>query len=324
MFSLDQYRALHEGAGVFPRTDRGRLLLRGQDRRSYLQGLLSNDIAALSPGSWCYATLLTAQGRMMSDMRVFELGEAVLLDLEVAAVEAIRAHLDMFVITEDVTVEDVTATLAQVGLYGPHTGEILEAVKAQGVVPLYELPSSDVGVEGLDLVVPSAHAPGLVKALMTAGAVRISPETADATRIEAGIPRFLVDMDTATIPLEAGIEGRAISLTKGCYVGQEVIIRVLHRGGGRVAKKLVGLALDGSAHPGDLLLSEGREIGRLTSAADSPALGKGLGLGYVHRDFVEPGTTLNVRTAAGEIPAAVIQLPVRTNDQARSSAVLAP
>jgi folate-binding protein YgfZ len=154
--------------------------------------------------------------------------------------------------------------------------------------------------------------------------VRISPETADATRIEAGIPRFLVDMDTATIPLEAGIEGRAISLTKGCYVGQEVIIRVLHRGGGRVAKKLVGLALDGSAHPGDLLLSEGREIGRLTSAADSPALGKGLGLGYVHRDFVEPGTTLNVRTAAGEIPAAVIQLPVRTNDQARSSAVLAP
>lgn len=311
MFSLDQYRALHDGAGVFPRTDRSRLLLRGEDRRSYLQGLLSNDIAALTPGTGCYATLLTAQGRMISDMRVFELGDAVLLDLEAAVAPGVRAHLDMFVITEDVTVEDVTGTLAQVGLYGPKAGEVLERLRANGTAPLHALPSSDIGVNGVDLIVPLPEEPALIQTLTAMGAIRISPETADVTRIEAGIPRFLVDMDTSTIPLEAGIEDRAISLTKGCYVGQEVIIRVLHRGGGRVAKKLVGLALDGSAQPGDIVFAETREIGRVTSAADSPALGKRLALAYLHRDFVEPGTPVYVRTAAGDSPAAVIKLPIR-------------
>ncbi|MDQ3486309.1 MAG: hypothetical protein M3468_01080 [Acidobacteriota bacterium] len=311
MFSLDQYRALHHSAGVLPRTDRGRLLLTGGDRRSYLQGLLSNDIAALTPGTGCYATLLTAQGRMISDMRVFELGDAVLLDLEAGVTETVRAHLDMFVITEDVAVQDVTATTAQVGLYGPKAARILASVKAQGSVLLYELQSSDVGIEGFDLVVPSAESAGLVEALTAAGAVLVDRDTADVTRIEAGIPRFLVDMDTTTIPLEAGIEDRAISLTKGCYVGQEVIIRVLHRGGGRVARKLVGLTVEGLAQPGDPVLNGEREVGRITSAADSPALGKRLALAYVHRDFVQPGTPLHVKTAAGEAPAAVVQLPVR-------------
>ena len=311
MFSLDQYRALHDGAGVLPRADRGRLLLRGADRRSYLQGLLSNDIAALTPGAACYATLLTAQGRMISDMRVFELGDAILLDLEAAVTETVRAHLDMFVITEDVTVEDVTATLAQIGLYGPKTGEILTTLKTTGNTPRYELASTDIGVAGVDLIVPSSDADGTIEALVMAGAVLVNPETADVTRIEAGIPRFLVDMDSTTIPLEAGIEDRAISLTKGCYVGQEVIIRVLHRGGGRVAKKLVGLALDGPALPGDIVLHGAREIGRVTSAADSPLLQKRLALAYVHRDFIAPGTALNVKTAAGEAPAAVVELPVR-------------
>ncbi|MBA3641863.1 MAG: folate-binding protein YgfZ, partial [Acidobacteria bacterium] len=305
------YRALHHAAGVFPRIDRGRLLLSGEDRRSYLQGLLSNDIAALTSGTGCYATLLTAQGRMISDMRVFELGDGVLLDLEAGVTESVRAHLDMFVITEDVVVKNVTATTAQVGLYGPEAAGIMASVKAQGLDFLYELPSSDLGIEGIDLVVPSADSAGLVEALVDAGAVLIDRETTDVTRIEAGIPRFLEDMDSTTIPLEAGIEDRAISLTKGCYVGQEIIIRVLHRGGGRVAKKLVGLAVDGSADPGDLVLSDAREVGRVTSAADSPALGKRLALAYVHRDFVQPGTTLNIKTAVGETPAAVVELPVR-------------
>ena len=311
MFSLDQYRALHEASGVFPRTDRGRLLLRGADRRSYLQGLLSNDVAALTRGTGCYATLLTAQGRIISDMRVFELGDGVLLDLEAAVAGSVRTHLDVFVITEDVTVEDVTATLAQVGLYGPKAAEVLSAVKIKGNVPRYELPSSDIGADGVDLIVPSSDVAALIESLMVAGAVRINADTANVTRIEAGIPRFLVDMDTTTIPLEAGIEDRAISLTKGCYVGQEVIIRVLHRGGGRVARRLVGLALDGPAEAGDQVSSQTREVGRVTSAVDSPALGKRLALAYVHRDFVAPGTHLNVKTAAGDSPAAVVELPVR-------------
>ena len=310
MFSLEGYRALHEGAAVLRRTDRGRLLLRGEDRKSYLQGLLSNDIASLEPGASCYATLLTAQGRMISDMRVFELGDSVLLDLEVAVAPAVHAHLDMFVITEDVSVEDVTTSLAQVGLYGPRVDDVVATLPSAGVVPLHVLRSEDIGVDGVDLIVHSGDEHALLDALGAAGAVTIDAATADVTRVEAGIPRFLVDMDTTTIPLEAGIEDRAISLTKGCYVGQEVIIRVLHRGGGRVAKKLVGLAMDGAAMSGDPVLAADREVGRVTSAVDSPALGRRLALAYVHRDFVSPGTAVNVKTATGSTPAAVVELPL--------------
>jgi tRNA-modifying protein YgfZ len=136
----------------------------------------------------------------------------------------------------------------------------------------------------------------------------VTQEDADVTRIEAGRPKFLVDMTADTIPLEAGIEDRAISLTKGCYVGQEIIIRVLHRGAGRVAKRLVGLALEpGATAPmaGAPVASGDRAIGAITSATVSPALGHAIALGYVHRDFAEPGTPVVV----GDNPARVAALP---------------
>ena len=155
MFSLDQYRALQTVAGLFPREDRGRILLRGADRKAYLQGLLSNDVLALEPGGWCYATLLTAQGRMISDMRVFDLGDTVLVDLERPVTAGVQAHLENFVITEDVVVEDVTASLAQLGLYGPRAHEVLGAAVAAvpSIAPLHTLPGNDIGIAGVDLIV---------------------------------------------------------------------------------------------------------------------------------------------------------------------------
>jgi folate-binding protein YgfZ len=133
--------------------------------------------------------------------------------------------------------------------------------------------------------------------------VDIDAATADVLRIEAGVPRFHRDMDEETIPLEAGIESRAISLTKGCYVGQEVIIRVLHRGHGRVARKLVGLTLQDGDPPasGAIVQSEGRDIGRVTSSAESPALDRPIALAYVQRDFVTPGTRLTVNGSPAEV-----------------------
>ena len=302
-----EYRALREHAGVIERTDRGRLRLRGADRLPYLHGLLSNDVLTLAPGDWRYATLLTPQGRMISDMRVFELGDFTLLDLPIQVTIAIREHLDRFIITEDVTVEDVTEEWAQVGLYGPHAAAILDSIRqGAGPAPLHVLPSSDLGVEGVDLIVKGQDAAGFVDALVSAGATRSSLDTMEVTRVEAGIPRFPVDMDTTTIPLEAGIEDRAISLTKGCYVGQEVIIRVLHRGGGRVAKKLVGLtAGDNAIAAGDTVHAADREIGRVTSAVRSPRSDQWIALAYLQRDFVEAGTPVEVATQTGLVPAAV-------------------
>ena len=150
----------------------------------------------------------------------------------------------------------------------------------------------------------------VVSALTNAGAVAVSDAAITAARIEVAYPVFGVDMTEETIPLEAGIESRAISFTKGCYVGQEVIIRVLHRGHGRVAKKLVSVRINGQRpargakiHAGD------REVGWITSAAESPRSGT-IALGYAQRDFVAPGTALEVESPSGRVPAVVTEVPV--------------
>jgi folate-binding protein YgfZ len=164
------------------------------------------------------------------------------------------------------------------------------------------------------LVVPgfcvyTGRAPELRSALGTAGAITASPDVIETARIEAGYPVFGLDLTHDTIPLEAGIEDRAISFTKGCYVGQEVIIRVLHRGHGRVARKLVGLRVDDVVPTrGARIRSAEREIGHVTSAARSPRLGA-IALGYVHRDFVTPGTRVEVDIDSGRVRAAVSELP---------------
>ncbi len=309
MIPLDEYRALLAGAGVIRRADRGRLLLTGADRLSYLHGLLTNDVESLTEGQGRYAALLTPQGRMISDMRVFELGDRTLIDLDVSLAPAIHEHLDRFVITEDVVVEDATGRLAQIGVYGPEASRIIgEATRNLPQPPAIVLSSEDLGVQGFDVVIPAEHAAAIVDSAKQMGAVPVSDGTCECTRIEAGLPKFLVDMDTTTIPLEAGIEDRAISMTKGCYVGQEVIVRVLHRGGGRVAKKLVGLKLESEVARGDKVTSGEREIGLITSAVVSPRFGP-IALGYVHRDFVEAGTSLVAIHDAGKVSGTVTAVP---------------
>ena len=177
--------------------------------------------------------------------------------------------------------------------------------------------SDDYGVPGFELFLEAGLATRLSKALCDSGAVEVTAEAVEVTRVEAGRPEFGVDMDEHTIPLEAGIEDRAISLTKGCYVGQEIIIRVLHRGGGRVAKHLVGLdggSPAGGIHRGERLYTGGeaggKDVGVVTSAIVSPTLGRPIGLGYVHRDHSAPGSTLRVGEAAATESRAVTVVAV--------------
>jgi folate-binding protein YgfZ len=315
------YAALRHGAGLVDRSGTGRILLTGADRRSYLQGLLTNDIAALTTNTGCYAAMLTAQGRMITDMRVLELGDGLLLDLPLAVTPAVRDHLDRFVFSEDVQVENVTDIRAEIGIYGPGALDVLVSGGTEGGPPssLFEstrvrlagadaviVRSDEPGISGYDVIVDAAHADTVTAALLAAGAVRVPDADAEAVRIESGRPRFGIDMDTDTIPLEAGLEERAISRSKGCYVGQEVIVRVQDRGHGRVAKRLVGLTFDaGAAVPpaGARIVSAERELGRVTSAIGSPALGRPIALGYVHRDFVEPGTQVTVEGASAVVAA---------------------
>jgi tRNA-modifying protein YgfZ len=295
----------------------------GADRRAYLQGLLTNDIDALTPGTGCYAAMLNAQGRMLTDMRVLELGDAILVDVPVEVTTAIREHLDRFVFSEDVQVEDVTAARVEAGIYGPRALDVLQRARLEGGAPsrLYDstrvriagvdavlVRSDEPGIFGYDVILDAAHRQAAVEALITAGATLVSDADLETVRIESGRPRFGVDMDGDTIPLEAGIEDRAISRSKGCYVGQEVIVRVQDRGHGRVARRLVGLTFDADAHvpARDAKIRSGeKDVGRVTSAAFSPSLRRPVALGYVHRDFVAPGTSLSIDVSGEAIVTAL-------------------
>jgi folate-binding protein YgfZ len=172
--------------------------------------------------------------------------------------------------------------------------------------------SDEVGVHGFDLIVDAIRAGEMAERLREAGAVEVTAEAVEVTRIEGGRPLFGTDMDEETIPLEAGIEDRAISLTKGCYVGQEIIIRVLHRAQGRVAKRLVGIVLEPAARVpsrGDAIRAGERQVGAVTSAALSPALGRPVAMGYVHRDFAAPSTAVAVESGRASQAALVVSLP---------------
>jgi folate-binding protein YgfZ len=212
---------------------------------------------------------------------------------------------------------------AEVGIYGPHAAAALAAAGVEGTLPAATFASArlqiagaaalvvrsdEAGIPGYEIIADPASAAAVRAALERADARPVSDEDLEIVRVESGRPKFGVDMDADTIPLEAGLEDRAISRTKGCYVGQEVIVRVLDRGHGRVARRLVGLTFDaGAAVPaaGTAVTSGDREIGRVTSAVWSPSLARPIALAYVHRDFVEPGTSVR----AGSADAVVAALP---------------
>jgi len=321
------YDAARSHAAFFERTNRARIVVSGRDRASYLHGLLTNDIASLAAGEGRYAAYLTPQGRMIADLFVYELGDVLLLVVPGETKDAVLTKFDQFIFSEDVQLGDVTNAFAEIAVVGPDASTVVASVTGVDVSRLQRLPEhgnvraefrgrpaiitriTDTGEAGYDLFVEREQAGVLIDLLAAepAAAVALDDETTEALRIEAGVPLFGRDMDQDTIPLEAGIESRAISFSKGCYVGQEVIIRVMHRGHGRVAKKLVGVTMDGKAVParGASIRAGDREVGLVTSSTFSPALDKPIALGYVHRDFAAPGTEVTVDS----LPATVTPLP---------------
>ena len=261
---------------------------------------------------------------MIADLWLYELGDLILLSLAGDLRATVMARLDQFIFSEDVQLGDVSDEFAQVAVVGPSAAQIVEGLLDDAPpVSLATLPEhgnlrtriagsaaivtrvTDTGEPGFDLYVERAQASWLKDRLSAAGAPELDEESAEVLRVEAGVPLFHRDMDEETIPLEAGIESRAISLTKGCYVGQEVIIRVLHRGHGRVARKLVGLKIDGEAVPaaGAAVMNGDRAAGEVTSGVRSLALGVPIALAYVQRDFIAPGTVLSVNGAGATVTA---------------------
>jgi folate-binding protein YgfZ len=315
MFSIDQYRAAHNSAVLIDRSSQGTIALTGGDRGSFLHALLTNDIAVLAGGRGAYAAYLTPQGRMITDMRVIETGTRMLLGVEHGIAAPLAQRFESLVFSEDVQAKDVTDELAAIGVHGPSAARMIQnatGVSVSDLAAQYDNMTSEsvtivrddgLGVPGYDVYVTAADAEAMRAKLVEAGAVAASEETAETLRIEAARPRFGIDMSTDTIPLEAGIEDRAISFTKGCYVGQEVIIRVMHRGHGRVARRLVSIVFSNGPVParGSKIQVGDRVVGEIASATASPKLGAPLALGYVQRDHAEAGTELTVNGSQARV-----------------------
>jgi folate-binding protein YgfZ len=291
-----QYRQLREECGVLERGERGRLLVRGPDAAEYLQGQLTNEIEALEAGQGCYAALLNRKGHIQADMRVLRLAEdEIWLDTEPEGLEAASRHLQMYKIGRQVEVEDAAQERAILSLFGPRSAEIaglpqpaephfVEA-KVAGIACLA------VGTrDGVDLIADAGEADRLREALLEAGAAPVGPEAVEILRVEAGVPRFGAEMSNETMPAEAGIVERAVSFTKGCYIGQEPVARLHYKG--RPNRHLRGLRLSAPAESGALLCLGEKEVGLIGTACVSPAHGP-IALAVVRRE-AEPGAELSV------------------------------
>ncbi|HEX8855418.1 MAG TPA: glycine cleavage T C-terminal barrel domain-containing protein [Thermoleophilaceae bacterium] len=297
-----EYELLRGSAGLVDRPERGKLLLTGAEAAEFLQGQLTNDIESLAPGTGCYAALLTHKGKLLADMRVLRGEDWILIDSEAAAMPAVAKNVRMYSIGRDVQARDVSTERAILSLIGPTSRDALDVAPpdaehsfVEGEHGLYV--TTDLGV---DVICDAADADGVRAAL---GIDEVSPDAAELLRVESGRPRLGVDMDGDTIPQEAGLNERAVSFTKGCYVGQETVARLHYKG--KPNRHLRGLRLSAPASHGDPIVLGDREVGRIGSVADSPRLGP-IALAIVRRE-ASPGDTVLV--GEGRAAAELAELP---------------
>ena len=289
-----EWRAAREGTAVFPAGYRRLIVATGGDRADFLQGMLSNDVKSLAAGAGCYAALLTQAGKVVTDLRVYVTADRILLDVVAWRAQALREHLERFLVADDVELE-AAAEQPLLQLEGPFAAAV--AGEALGVAELPSAPFAHVGVEfqgqalrvvraaeadgeGVLLCGPTAVAARLFDACREAGAVPAGMVALDRMRIEAGVGWPGIDMDESTLIMETGRDA-AISFKKGCYLGQEVVERIAARG--HVNRRLSGVLFDGDTVParGTALLADGREVGYVTSTARSPLFERPIALAMI-------------------------------------------
>ena len=304
---LSGYRALTEGAGVVDRSERGKLALTGPEAKTFLQGQVTNDVEGLEPGRGCYAAFLTHKGKMLGDLRVLDLGHELLLDTERSALQELFNMIRRFKLGSDVELHKRTLEMGLLSVIGPEARRVTGADglgseehdngRAEiGGKPVV-LVATDLGV---DVFTQAADTDAVRAAL---DAPEVAEEVAEIVRVESGRPRYGVDLDDGVIPQEAGLNERAVSFTKGCYMGQETVARLFYRG--KPNRHLRGLELSAQAAPGDDLRLGEKVVGKLGTVVVSPARGP-IALALVRRE-AEPGATVAVGDAAA--PATVVALP---------------
>jgi folate-binding protein YgfZ len=311
----DEYRALTQGCGLVDRSERGKLALAGPDAKEFLQGQVTNDVERLQPGHGCYAAFLTHKGKMLGDMRVLDVGDELLLDTERVTLQALFNMIRRYKLASDFELHKRTLEMGLLSLIGPDARRVAgagslgaaEHDNARGQVGGREviLVTSDTGV---DVFCQAADTAAVRAALEAAGAVTVGEDVAEIVRVERGRPRYGIELDEGVIPQEAGLNERAVSFTKGCYVGQETVARLFYRG--KPNRHLRGVRLSGPAATGDVLRLGEKEVGRLATVVVSPVHGP-IALAIVRRE-AEPGDTVSV--GDGATTAEIAELPFRSID----------
>ena len=304
--------AFRRGAAWSDLSLRGRLRATGQDRTRLLHAISSNDIEGLSPGQGTYAFFLSAQGKIQADSYIFVDDDRVEIDCEPTAVDALRQHIEGYIIMDDVVLETVSSETARLGLAGPEAAGIVRAIglpTPAGRLTFLWNGTTCVrralvaGRDGFWIEVPAAEAPDLTNRLLSAGALNATAQECEATRVRMGVPRFGADFGPANIPHETQ-QFCAVSFTKGCYTGQEIVERV--RSLGRVRRLLVGIELDSDSTPTETVVRhQGSAVGELTSA--TPGCGpadRARGFSIVRREAADAGTPIHV----GDTPGVVIDV----------------
>ena len=307
---MTAYDAFYSGAALADLSTRGRILATGDDRKRLLHALTTNQVEKLSAGQGAYAFFLNAQGRILSDAILICREDSLLISVEAEAREKIYSHIDRYIIADDVTPSDITDSTCELALEGPQSASILASLGAPLPTDAYAFThwngidiilASATGAPGYRLIAPIEQLDSLPASLTAAGAVRASSEEQDVVRIEHGTPRYGADITESRIPQETGLM-HALSFSKGCYLGQEIVERVRSRG--HVTRLLTHLAIDAPTPPapGAQVTAQdkdgnGKEAGQITSAALSPRHGGVRALGYIRAEALALAAALSVEGA---------------------------
>lgn len=318
-----EYEAVRggEAAGLIDLSGRARIEVSGAEAVQFLNGLITNDVKSLAAGAWMLAAFPNVQGRLLAPARVARPGAAAdfLIDTESVTHDKVFRTLERFTLAGDFRVRDVSAETTQFSLQGAKAHAIIESVLGGGLAEIGRqqqgvsvvswreahavtvLRATHTGEDGYDLICAVDAAADLWEALLAAGARAVGYDAFEVLRVEAGEPRYGVDVDETNVVLEAMPEDEAVSYTKGCYIGQEIIARIHWRG--HVAKRLAGLVLEDDAEletDAKVRTPEGKEIGQITSSVFSPRLGRRIALGILKYDYLQPDTEVLVISGAAE------------------------
>jgi folate-binding protein YgfZ len=317
-----EYHAVRDDAGVIDRSLVGKVAVTGRDRQAFLHGMLSNEIKSLQPGQGTGAAFLDAHGKVMALLHVYVLEDRLLLELPPGLTSLTLELLDKFLISEKAYFEAADESYCVLSVEGRNAVALLSGLSGRSLdlapyghvevsiagAPVRVIKRSETGTPGCQCWTMPFHGAALWRALVESGARPVGAEALNVLRVEAGIPWYGPDVDETVILPETRLE-HLVSYNKGCYIGQEVVARVKYRG--HVNRALSGLVLGEERVPasGATVRGDDKEIGRVTSAVRSIALGQPIALGYVRREYLAPGTAVTVQDGDAAIPARVAELP---------------